>query len=246
MSGSCNPDVPGLSFLSMRSSLVVLAVLMIAAPAAAEHRGAGKRGAGKRGKAKPKPVDVTAAIASGDPDRRCGAAIALTAANDPARAGLLIGACADLPARADAAKLARAAIEKVARRDEWSPVEIVLVGKGAATATVAIDRFADVPLTAGSWRLPAGTYRVSARTAGGETTYDLVLAANSRALVMIEPPLPPDRTPRDTVVDFGQDDGTPLDAPIAGPPIVKHESILPEKYRKGLKVCGAMACRKVK
>ena len=69
VSGSCNPDVPGLSFLSMRSSLIVLAVLMIAAPAAAEHRGAGKRGAVKRGKAKPKPVDVTAAIASGDPDR---------------------------------------------------------------------------------------------------------------------------------------------------------------------------------
>lgn len=238
----------------MRRSLLLLAVLMVAAPAAAEQRPSAKRGPAKRGKVKPQPVDVAGAIASGDPDRTCGAAIALAAANEPARAALLIGACADLPARADAAKLARASIDKAAARDQWSPVEIVLVDASgsevssarAAAATVAIDKFADIPLTAGSWRLPAGTYRLSARTAGGETTYDLVLGANSRALVMIEPPLPPDRTPRTTVVDFGQDDGTPLDAPIAGPPTVKHESLLPERYRKLMKTCGAMACRKVK
>jgi hypothetical protein len=109
---------------------------------------------------------------------------------------------------------------------------------------VSVDAFPDVPLAAGSWRLPSGSYHFSARTAGGETTYDLELGVNSRALVMIAPPLPP-QPPRDGVLDFTQDDdGTPMDAPIAGPPTVKHGSLLPDRFLKGLKNCGAMACRK--
>jgi hypothetical protein len=229
----------------MRSLLLVLAVLAIAAPALAAPLAKAPRATKAKAK-KPKPIkiDVAAAVASGDADQRCGAAIALAGAGDVARASLLIEACSGLPARGEAARAARMAIGKIAARDQWSPVEIVLVGAGGATAVVTIDAFADVPLGAGNWKLPAGTYRVSARNAGGEATYDLVLTENSRALVMIEPPLPPQEQPRNAVVDFGEDDGAPLDAPIAGPPTVKHGSLLPERYRKGMKQCGAMACRK--
>lgn len=231
--------------MSMRRAVLALAVLSLAGPALAAPR------AGTAGKRKPRParvvkapIDVAAAVASGDPDRRCGAALELTAAKELVRAALLIDACADLPARADAARAARLAIAKVAARDEWSPVEIVLTGKGAADAVVTVDGLADVPVTGGSLRLPAGSYHFTARTAGGEAGYDLVLSANSRALVMIAPPLPP-QPPRDGVLDFTQDDGgAPMDAPIAGPPKVEHGSLLPERYLKGLKNCGAMACRK--
>jgi|GEM_PF-3536500 len=220
-------------------TLLILAALSIATPALAAPRPAAKRA--KLGKPA-KPVDVTAALASGAPDRLCGAAIDLAAAGDAVRAGLLIGACADLPARGVAARTARIAIDRAAARGAWSPVEIVLVGKGAATATVTIDAFAGVPLAEGSWRLPAGTYRLTATTAGGDATYDLTLAANSRALVMIEPPLPP-QPPRDGVLDFGTE-SEPMAPPIAGPPKVKHGSLLPDRYLKGLKQCGALACRK--
>lgn len=62
-------------------------------------------------------------------------------------------------------------------------------------------------------------------------------------MVMLEPPLPP-RAPRDGVHDFGKIDDEPLTAPVAGPPTVKHGSLLPDRYRKGMASCGAMACRK--
>lgn len=224
--------------------LVAIAVLAVSAPAVAAPK-ARPRGAkvAKKAKKPPVAIDVAGAVASGDADRQCAAAIALAGAGQAAKASLLVDACAELPARADAARTARLAIAKAAAAEQWSPVEIVLVGKGAIGATVTIDAFADVPVLPGSWKLPAGTYRVTARTDGGEASYDLALAANSRALVMLEPPLPP-APARHGVADFTEDD-EPLDAPIAGPPVVKHESILPDRFRKGLKTCGAMACRKV-
>lgn len=226
----------------MRRLVLAFAVLALAAPTAAAERHAPKKA--KRAKPRPaKIVDVAGAVASGEPDRICGAALDLATARELVRASLLLDACAGLPERAAAVRTARAAVDKAAARDEWSPVEIVLVGKGAATATVAIDAFPGIPFAEGAWKLPAGTYHLTATTAGGETTYDLVLAANSRALVMIEPPLPPGPA-ANGVIDFGADDGAPLDAPIAGPPVVKHESLLPERYRKGMKQCGAIACRK--
>lgn len=234
----------------MRALLLAIAALAVAAPAAAQGAPGTVSPKAARGKSAKKPpkkpasvaIDVAGAVASGDADRQCAAALALVSAGDAARGSLLLDMCTDLPARADAAKAARTAVAKQAAREQWSPVEVVLVGKGAIGAVVTIDAFADVPLVAGNWKLPAGTYRVAARTDGGETTYDLVLAANSRALVMLEPPLPP-QPPRDGVLDFGTDDA-PLDAPIAGPPVVKHESILPDRFKKLLKTCGAMACRK--
>lgn len=221
-------------------TLLALAVLAVAAPAIAAPP---PRAPKKAKKVKKPAIDVAAAVASGVPDRVCGAAIELAAGGELARAGLLIVACADLPERAAAAKAARLAIEKVAKRDEWSPVEIILTGKAAGLAVVTIEGFADVRLGADRVRLPAGTYRFTARTDGGEVPYDLVLAANTRAMVMIEPALPP-QPARAGVLDFTQDDsGTPMDAPIAGPPKVKHGSLLPDRYKKGLKNCGAMACR---
>jgi len=45
------------------------------------------------------------------------------------------------------------------------------------------------------------------------------------------------------VLDFGTE-SEPMAPPIAGPPKVKHGSLLPDRYLKGLKQCGALACRK--
>ena len=60
------------------------------------------------------------------------------------------------------------------------------------------------------------------------------IAANSRALVRLTPP-PAPAAPTAGVVDFGTDSGAPLDAPLAGPPVVKHGSILPARFRAGLR-----------
>ena len=157
---------------------------------------------------------------------------------------MLIGACAELASHATAARAARIAIARVAARDLWSPVELDVAD--AAGVTITIDAFADVAIAPGRWNLPAGTYHIVARGPGGEASADLTLAANSRALVELAPPPVATAAPVAGVVDFGKDDGAPLERPIAGPPAAaKHGSLLPDRYRKGLKQCGAMACRKV-
>ena len=211
----------------MRSLLVVGCIALAAAPAAA-----GGRARGKKARPKVVAIDVAGAVASGDRLRQCDAAIALVGAGQAAHASLLIGACADLAERADAARQARIAISRQAARDAWSTIDVDLVGD-AAGVTVTIDRFADVPIAPGAWKLPAGDYTIVARTPHGETTYPLTIAANSRALVRLTPP-PPPAAPTAGVVDFGTDSGAPLDAPLAGPPVVKHGSILPARFRAGL------------
>lgn len=212
----------------MRRLLVLGCLLLTAAPAMA----GGARGRGKKPRPKAAAIDVAGAVASGDRLRQCDAAIALVGANQAARASLLIGTCADLAARADAAKQARIAIARQATREAWSTIDVDLVGD-AAGVTLTIDRFADVPIAPGAWKLPAGDYTIVARAPHGETQYALTLAANSRALVRLTPP-PAPAAPTAGVVDFGTDSGAPLDAPLAGPPVVKHGSILPARFRAGL------------
>jgi hypothetical protein len=220
----------------MRRALLSLLVIAIAAAPVAADRGKGTRVCKPRSPA----IDVAGAIASGDPARRCDAAIALVAAKQHARASFLIGACMDLADRADAARAARVAIAKRATREEWSPVEIDVRG---GVAAITIDAFPDVVLAPGRHLLPAGTYEVVARGPTGTASQVVVLAANSRALVMLTMPTPA-APPTAGVVDFGKDDGTPMDRPISGPPPpAKHESLLPERYRKGLRRCGALPCR---
>ncbi|MBK9036322.1 MAG: hypothetical protein IPL61_34595 [Myxococcales bacterium] len=224
----------------MRTLAALALVALVASPAAA-GRSKG-RGAHAKGKARVAAIDVAGAVASGDAARQCDAAIALVKAGQHARASLLVGTCADLASHAVAARAARIAIAKVATRELWSPVELD-VGD-AVGVTIAIDAFADVPVAPGRWKLPAGTYHFVARGPGGAVAADLTLEANSRALLQLAPPPVAVATPVAGVIDFGKDDGAPLDRPIAGPPPpAKHESLLPERYRKGLKRCGAMACR---
>lgn len=223
----------------MRTLAALALVALVASPAAAGR----SKGRGAHGKAKARAaaVDVAGPVASGDPARQCDAAIALVKAGDHARASLLIGTCADLASHAVAARAARIAIAKVATRELWSPVE--LDAGDAAGVVISIDAFADVPVAPGRWKLPAGAYHFVARGPGGAVAADLTLPANSRALVQLTPP-PVAAAPVAGVIDFGKDDGAPLDRPIAGPPPpAKHESLLPERYRKGLKRCGAIACR---
>ncbi len=175
--------------------------------------------------------EVKAAVASADVARMCRAAIALGKAGDHARAGLLVPSCSD-PALAEDAALAvsaratRIAVSKAATAGDWSKIELVIKGD-AATATV--DAFPEIPLVSGAWRLPPGTYKITA----GPASTELTLSDGIRSLVMLEPPPAVSvRDPKQKTVDFTS--GEPMDAPVSGPPKVEHGSLLPERYRKGL------------
>ena len=218
--------------LALTAALVALAV---ASPA----RAGGK---GKHAKPRPPAIDVAGAVASGDAGRQCDAAVALVGARQLAHASLLIGRCAGLADRADAARAARIAIARAAARDQWSTLDLDVVGADPATVTITIDAFADVPVAPGAWSLPAGSYGVVAHTPTGDVATTVTIDANSRSLIRLPAPLPPPHVVAG-VVDFG-DASAPLDAPIAGPPVVKHGSLLPKRFRAGLDSCGAMACRK--
>lgn len=201
-------------------------------------------GGGKaRGKARAAKLDVAGAVASGDADRQCAVALALVARGDHVRASFLVGRCAEVPGRAEAARAARVAISRRAAAEDWSPVEIGFRGDDAAAPpAVAIEQLADVPVPVGVWKLPAGDYVIRA----GEVVHRLHLEAHSRALVLLDRPVATAAAPaRVGVIDFSRDQGGPIDAPIAGPPPkAKHESLLPKRFRAGLKTCGAMACRR--
>lgn len=216
----------------MRAPLLL--ALVVAAPLA--HAGGGQARA-KR-KPRPAPIDVAGAVASGQPDRVCAAALDLVAAGQHPRASFLIGRCAEVPARAEAARAARIAIARRATAEAWSQVEIGFRGEPVgAPATVSIDAFPDTPVAVGTWKLPAGRYQVRARIGAGEISSELTLGAHSRALVLLEMPVAPPAAPaRAGVIDFGRDEGGPIAAPIVGPPPkAKHESLLPARFRAGLR-----------
>lgn len=195
---------------------------------------AGSADAGPR-KKKPAPrPDLAAAVATGDVLVMCKAAIAAAQAGDHARASLVLPSCdtavTTAPDVAAAARTARIAVARAAERQDWSPVEIALRPAGAE-ATLAIDAFAGLPVREGRYLLPAGRYRISATNAIGAVSYDLTLSDGSRALVLVDLPT---AAPAATagVLDFT--DGEPT-TPVAGPPpIIKHGSLLPDRYRRGL------------
>lgn len=211
-----------LTSLSLRSLPVVLALAW-----------AGQAEAGPRRKRPPRP-DLAAAVASGDPVTVCKAAIAAVAAGDHARASLVLPRCDDPAAVAlvDEARRARAAVDKVAAREDWSPVEL-MVRPAGAEATLAIDAFPGLPLAEGRYLLPAGSYRITGSNPHGAAAYELTLSAGSRALVLLDlPTSSPAAAAR--VLDLGED-GEPVAAPMAGPPpVIKRGSLLPERFRRGL------------
>jgi hypothetical protein len=175
-------------------------------------------------------AEVSAAIASGEPLRICRAAIELGKRGDHARAGLLVGACTDPSlaedaALADLARQTRIAVSKAATAGDWSKIELVIKTAGISAT---VDAFPEIPLASGTWRLPPGTYTITA----GEASQELVLRDGIRSLVMLQPPPAASALQRQKTVDFTS--GTPMDAPVAGPPKVEHGSLLPARYRRGL------------
>ncbi len=183
----------------------------------------------KKAPKKPKGPDVAAAVASGDATRICKTAIELGVKGDHVRAGLLVGACQGIESLAADAKQTRIAVSKAATAGDWSKVELVIRTEGA---TAIIDRYPEIPLVAGTYRLPPGSYHVVARTAAGATMTELTLKDGNRSLVVLTPPAAPPPT-RHKTVDFTS--GEPLPPPHAGPPVIKHESLIPARYRKGLR-----------
>lgn len=206
------------------------ALMLVASVAAAQPRA-------KKPPPRKKGPDVAAAVASGDPLRICKTAIELGKTGDLVRAGLLVSACEHAStddaianaALADDAKKTRIAISKAAVAGDWSKVELVIKTAGA---TATIDTYSEIPLVAGAYRLPPGTYHVVARTSAGATASELVLKDGNRSLVMLAPPAAPPPT-RHRTVDFTS--GEPMDAPHAGPPVIKNESLIPERFLKGLR-----------
>lgn len=216
--------VPRILSLAACSALMLVASAAVAQPRA------------KKPPKKPKGPDVAAAVSSGDPLRICKTAIDLGKLGDHVRAGLLVGACERAStddaianaALADDARRTRIAISKAATAGDWSKVELVIKTEGA---TATFDTYSEIPLAAGTYRLPPGTYHVVARTAAGATASELVLKDGIRSLVILEPPAAPPPT-RHKTVDFTT--GEPLPPPHAGPPKIENESLIPERYRKGL------------
>ncbi len=207
------------------SILATVGVLVAASAAAAETLHT------RKPRGKPRGPDVGAALASGDPLRICRTAIALGTSGDHVRAGMLVSACERVAVDAglaDAARKTRIAVSRAATTGNWSKVELVIKTDGA---TAIVDAYPEIPLTSGAWRLPPGTYIVTARTSGGAAMSELVLRDGNRSLVVLEPPPPPPPA-RHKTVDFTS--GEPMAAPVAGPPKVEHESLIPERYRKGL------------
>jgi hypothetical protein len=211
--------VPRILALAAASCVLVTATLAVAQPRA-------------RKPPRAKKPDVAAAVASGDATRICKTAIELGKLGDHVRAGLLVGACegvtADNAALADDARKTRIAISKAATAGEWSKVELVIKTEGA---TATIDTYSEITLVAGAYRLPPGTYHVIARTSAGATGSEITLKDGNRQLVVLAPPAAPPPV-RHKTVDFT--DGEPLPPPHAGPPVIKNESLIPDRYRKGL------------
>lgn len=209
----------------------MLAVL----PAAALALAAGTAAAGPKRKRPPAPrADLAAAVASGDPVAACRAALAAADAGEHARASLVLPACDDAvtaaPELAEPVRKAQLAIARTAERADWSPVELVVRPAGAE-ATLAIDCFPGLPVREGRVMLPAGRYLITASNAYGQVGHDLALADGSRALVLIEVPTEPAPAVHG-VLDFTDDEPT---APVVGPPPkIRHGSLLPERFRRGL------------
>lgn len=207
-------------------SLVAASCALVAASAVLSVAAAQPRA--KQPPKKPRGPDVAAAVASGDATRICKTAIELGTRGDHVRAGLLVGACEGLESLAADAKRTRIAVSKAATAGDWSKVELVIKTAGA---TATIDRYPEIPLAAGTYRLPPGSYNVVARTAGGATMSELTLKDGNRSLVVLAPPAAPPPT-RHKTVDFTS--GEPMPPPHAGPPVIKHDSLIPARYRKGL------------
>jgi hypothetical protein len=210
-----------------RGALAALALITTAGSAAAGPRR-------KRPAAPATAPDLAAAVATGDVVAQCRAAIATARAGEHARASFVLPACdaavAQVPELADAARAARLAVARVADKQDRSPVELVLRPVGAE-GTLAIDAFPGLPVSEGRVRLPAGHYRITGRGAHGAVAYDLDLADGSRALVLVELPTRPARATAG-VVDFTDGEPTPT---VAGPPPkIRRESLLPERFRRGL------------
>lgn len=175
-----------------------------------------------------KGPDVAAAVASGDANRICKTAIDLGKAGDHVRAGLLVGACQNIEVLAEDAKKTRIAVSKAATAGDWSKVELVIKTEGA---TATFDLYPEIRLVEGTYRLPPGSYNVVARTPAGATMQEVTLRDGNRQLVVLEPPAAPPPV-RHKTVDFTN--GEPLPPPHAGPPVIKNESLMPDRFRKGL------------
>ena len=120
-------------------------------------------------------------------------------------------------------------IAKAAQAKGWSRITIVTKPEGVA---VALDRRTDVALVGGDevW-LPPGTYTFSAGGMGSTVW----VKDGANAVVLLEVPAGTTEV-HDGSIDFGDEGGgTVVNGP---PPKIKHPSLLPDRFQKGVDVKG--------
>jgi hypothetical protein len=168
-------------------------------------------------------------------DRRCALGLLLAAPPKPdlPRAHLYLLACpaARDPALAARGASARAGLDRTLRQSDLSPVEVATDGT-PVRLTVDTLRGDAVTAPARLW-LPAGRHRLTGVAADGRTaSAELAVTDGNRAMVTLILP-PPPRPAAAGTVDFGDDE--PAEVHRGAPAKVEHDSLLPAKYRKGMK-----------
>jgi hypothetical protein len=168
-------------------------------------------------------------------ERRCALGLLLAAPPRPdlPRAHLYLLACpaARDPALAARGASARAGLDRTLRQSDLSPVEVATDGT-PVRLTVDSLRGDAVAAPARLW-LPAGRHRLTGVAADGRTaSAELAVTDGNRAMVTLVLP-PPPRPAAAGTVDFGADE--PAEVHRGAPARVEHDSLLPAKYRKGVK-----------
>jgi len=210
--------------IEMRSALILAAAAAVAAPARPAAAGPD-----------PAIARLRRALAERDtPARRCELGILYAGAGDLPRAHIYLRACDEAHDEALAKRAApsRTRVKKALAASDLSPIEVVTRPEGLRVEIDALPGDSFVA-PAQIW-LPAGTYRLRATAVGGYkvATAQLKVADGRRALVTLESPRPAPRA-RAGKVDFSDEAATDVHA--GPPPKVEHPSLLPAKYRKGLR-----------
>ena len=168
------------------------------------------------------------------PERRCVLGVWYADTADLPRAHLYLSACsrAGDPGLRQRGEVLLRKVAKQLAATELSPIEVVTQPVGARVEIDALP---------GDWFMApqqvwvgAGRHRIKATgSAGAAATSEVTVADGNRALVQLDLQAAAPPTAGAGRIDFSAD-GAPAPVHAGPPPPVKHDSLLPAKYRKGL------------
>lgn len=166
------------------------------------------------------------------PRLRCGLGLAYAGVDD-ARAAIYLPACADAAVPAADRERAPSVATSVERRLLASGHVRIAINASRPGLWVTLDGTPvdEVQAPAEIWQLP-GAHRYTAMVDGAQLASVLDVQPGSPASVLFE--LPPELAPEARTLDFGDGD-EPAEGGVAAPPPDRpHESLLPEKMRRGV------------